>query len=141
MNVLAEIEDKVYGAIAIDGPEGFTPPFSDVMFPCLIWDNDGHFTDAQRSAVARILLEVGCRYVVCGGENCDAWHIAGDTEFVQQHLDDTEELRETVHVMTTSFPDESPDDMAFFFVFYTNFDDHDFKRYLVLHIGFGISKG
>ena len=44
---------------------------------------------------------------------------------------------EADHVMTTSHSDESPDDVAFFFVYNTNFDDHDFVRYLVLHIGVG----
>jgi hypothetical protein len=31
----------------------------------------------------------------------------------------------------------SPGDVAFFFVFCTNFDHHDFEEYFVLHIGDG----
>jgi hypothetical protein len=58
-------------------------------------------------------------------------------EFVAKHLDDPDEVREATHVMTTSHDGESPDDVAFFFVLSTNFDDHDFSRYLVLHIGSG----
>ena len=38
-------------------------------------------------------------------------------------------------------PDESPDDVAFFFVLNTNFNEHDFKRFLVLHVGDGHAKG
>ena len=137
MNMLAEIEGKIYGAIATHGPEGFASPFPDTLFPCLIWDHDGHFTDARRSTVARALLKSGCRYAVCGGQSCEVWHDAVDTEFLQQHLDDPEELRETVHVMTTWHVGESPDDVALFFVLNTNYDNHDFKRYLVLHVGIG----
>ena len=137
MDLLVETEGKVYRAIAIDGPRGFASPFPDALFPCLIWDHDGHFTEAQRSAVARALLKGGCRYAVCGGQSCEAWHDAVDTAFVEQHLDDPEELREAVHVMTTWHAGESPDDVAFFFVRNTNFDRHDFKRYLVLHVGTG----
>ena len=39
--------------------------------------------------------------------------------------------------MTTWHEDENPDDVAFFFVLNTNFDDHDFDRYLVVHVGDG----
>jgi hypothetical protein len=135
MDVLAENEGKIYRAIAIDAPEDFASPFPGALFPCLIWDYDGYFTNTQREVVARALLEAGCRYVVCGGERCEAWHDAVDSAFVQQHLDDPEDVRAAVHVMTTWHDGESPDDVAFFFVFNTNFDDHDFRQYLVLHIG------
>jgi hypothetical protein len=114
--VLAETEGKIYGAIAIDGPEDLVPPFPDAVFPFLIWDHDGHFTDAQRSAVARTLLEAGCRFAVYGGQSCEAWHDAVDIEFMQKPLDDPEELLEAMHVMTTWHPGESPDDVASFFV-------------------------
>jgi hypothetical protein len=140
MIVLADTEDKIYGAVAIEGPRGFASPFRDVLFPCLIWDHDGHFTDSERSAVARALLEAGCRYAVCGGESCEAWHDAVDREFIQLHLDDPDEVCEAAHVMTTWHDGESPEDVAFFFVLNTNFDDHDFRRYLVLHVGTGKTK-
>jgi len=43
--------------------------------------------------------------------------------------------------MTTWHADESPDDLAFFFVLNTNFNEPDFKRLLVLHVGDGHAKG
>lgn len=42
--------------------------------------------------------------------------------------------------MTTWHADESPDDVAFFFVLNRNFNEHDFKRFLVLHVGDGHAK-
>jgi hypothetical protein len=140
MNVLAEAEAKIYAAIAIDDPGDFVSPFPGTLFPCMIWDHEGCFTEAQRALVAKGLLQAGCRYVVCGGQNCEAWHDAVDIEFVRQHVDDSDEARETVHVMTSWHADEGPDDVAFFFVLNTNFDDHDFMRYLVLHVGRGRAK-
>jgi len=140
MNVLAENEGKTYAVLAIDAPEDFVSLFHGVLFPCMIWDHDGRFTEAQRSEVAKRLLQAGCRYAVCGGHNCEAWHDAVDLEFVRQHVDDPDETRDAVHVMTTWHADETPDDVAFFFVLNTNFDDHDFKRYLVLHVGDGGTK-
>jgi hypothetical protein len=137
MNVLAENKGKIYAAIAIDAPRDFVSPFPGVLFPCMVWDHNGCFSDAQRSELARQLLQVGCRYAVCSGQNCEAWHDAVDVEFVQQHLDDSDETRKAVHVLTTWHAGESPDDVAFFFVLNTNFDDHNFEHYLVLHVGDG----
>jgi hypothetical protein len=140
MEILAEHEGKVYGAITIGDPDDFVSPFRSALFPCLRWDHDGSFTDAERSAIAKALLEAGCRYAVCGSTNCEAWHLAFDMEFVEAHLNDPDEVRDSVHVMTTSHNGESPDDVAFFFVLCTNFDDHEFRRYLVLHVGSGPAK-
>ena len=53
------------------------------------------------------------------------------------HLEDTQDVQDAAHVMTTWHTGEPPDEVAFFFVCNTNFDDHDFKRYLVIHIGSG----
>ena len=135
MDVLAEHEGKIFAVLAIDAPGELISPFSGDMFPCLIWDHDGRFTGAQRSETASRLLLAGCRYAVCGGRNCAAWHDAFDEEFLAQHVDGSHEARDAAHVMTTLHDDETPDDVAFFFVMNTNFDDHDFERYLVLHVG------
>jgi len=140
MEILAEHEGKVYGAITIGDPDDFVSPFRSALFPCLIWDYDGSFTDAKHSAIAKALLEAGCRYAVCGGKNCEAWHLAFDMEFVEVHLNDPDEVLDSVHVMTTQHDGESPDDVALFFVLCTNFDDYEFRRYLVLHVGSGPAK-
>jgi hypothetical protein len=139
MEVIAETPEKTFAAITIDQPS-FSAPFEGVLYPCLIWDHDGGFTHVERRAVAKTLLEAGCRYAVCGGLNCEAWHDAVDIEFVERHLHDAEDVRDAVHVMTTWHEGESPDDVAFFFVLNTNFDYHDFGRYLVLHVGGGPAK-
>ncbi|WP_291519398.1 hypothetical protein [Acidovorax sp.] len=140
MNLLAENEGKIYLAIAIDAPGDFSSPFSGALFPCMIWDHDGRFTDAQRSEVANLLLDAGCRYAVCGGHNCDAWHDAVDQEFLRRRPDDPNTTWDAAHVMTTCHEDENPDDVAFFFVLNTNFDDHSFEHYLVVHVGNGQAK-
>lgn len=133
MDVLAETEGRVFAALAIDAPDDFVSPFPGTLFPCMIWDHDGRFSEAHRSMLAKQLLQAGCRYAVCGGHNCEAWHDAIDDEF----LEGSDETRDDVHVMTTWHADETPDDVAFFFVLNTNFDQHEFKRYLILHVGDG----
>lgn len=137
MSLLVGSEGKTCVVMMINAPGDFVSPFPGALFPCMIWDHEGRFTEAQRGEVARRLLQTGCRYAVCGGRNCDAWHGAVDEEFVQQHLDDPEETIDDVHVMTTSHADESPADVASFFVLNTNFGGHCFAHYLVLHVGDG----
>ena len=39
--------------------------------------------------------------------------------------------------MTTWHTGETADEVAFFFALNTNFDNHEFTRYLVLHVGTG----
>ena len=112
MHVLAEREGKIYGVVTIDGPGDFAPPFYGALFSCLIWDHEGSLMDEQRFAIARALLESGCRSVVCGGEKSEAWHDAVDLEFVQRHLEDAPEVSEAMHVMTTWHDGESADDVA-----------------------------
>lgn len=141
MNVLAENDGRTYASVAIDAPADFVSPFPGALFPCMIWDHDGRFTAAQRSEVANRLLQAGCRHAICGGQSCEAWHDAVDEEFVRQHSDVPDESADAAHVMTTWHADESPDDVAFFFVLNTNFNEHDFKRFLVLHVGDGHAKG
>ena len=141
MYVLAENRGKTYAALTVHAPDDFVSPFPGALFTCMIWDHAGRFTETQRSEVAKRLLQAGCRYAVCGGQNCEAWHHAVDEEFVRLHVDDPDQTLDAMHVMTTCHTDETPDDVAFFFVLNTNFDDHDFDRYLVMHVGDGQARG
>jgi hypothetical protein len=135
MTVLAEKDGKRYVVATVEAAEQFAMPLGGAPFPRLLWDHQGHSTPLGRSAVAKALLEAGCRYVVCAGRDCEAWHDAIDEEFVAAHLEDAPDVTEAAHVMTTWHEDESPDEVAFFFVLNTNFDRHDFDRYVVLHLG------
>lgn len=101
-------------------------------YPALIWAVEPT-TPAQKHRLCAELIASGCRYVVCGGAESSAWEEAADEVFAAQELSD-EEL-DALHVMTTSHPDEPPDEVAFFFVHNTHFGGHGFRRSLVLMIG------
>ena len=135
MTILAEKSGKTYMATTIEAVRQFAAPFGGESFPCLLWDHQGRSISSDRSTLAKALLESGCRYAVCAGADCEAWHDAIDLAFVAAHLSDPEDVVDAVHVMTTWHEGESADDIAFFFVLNTNFDAHDFDRYLVLHLG------
>jgi hypothetical protein len=140
MTLLAEKNGKSYVATTVEAPGEFVVPFGGDTFPCLLWDHQGGFTASDRSALAKALLNSGCRYAVCGGTDCEAWHDAIDLEFVTAHSTDAEDVIDAVHVMTSWHDRESPADVAFFFVSNTNFDAHAFDRYLVLHLGTGADR-
>jgi hypothetical protein len=46
-----------------------------------------------------------------------------------------EDQKEARFIMTTSHASEPPLEVAWFFVMNTNFDDHAFKRFLLLELG------
>jgi hypothetical protein len=135
IELLAESAGQSYLACTLDPSAAFASPFADAPFPCLIWDHDGRATGEQRAAVVRALLEAGCRYFVCGGQNCKPWHDAADDEFLARHFHDPEAASDIDYVLTSSHENESVDGVAFFFVNCTNLHAHDFRRFLVLHVG------
>ncbi|MCW1915716.1 hypothetical protein OJ996_19170 [Luteolibacter sp. GHJ8] len=82
-------------------------------------------------------MEAGCRYVVCGGQDCEDWHDAVDMAFVLANADEPGGADAAPLVMTTWHEKESPDEVAFHFIHLTDFEDVAFRNYLVLHLGAG----
>ena|SRR2546425_2551064 len=111
----------------------FASPFAGADFVCLLWANVRGVDDLERSHLAKALIATGCRYAVCAGHDCTAWHDAVDAAFLAQGL--SEEEQERRFVMTTWHDKDSDDDVVFFFVWNTICDDQEFKNYLVLQIG------
>jgi hypothetical protein len=112
--------------------EDLGDPFDGELYPALVWDTRPA-SEAQKRRMARSLIASGCRYVVCGGVESEAWEHAADRAYTEQDL--PEPVPDELFVMTTSHRGEEVDDVAFFFVHNTNFGDHDFTRYLMLLVG------
>lgn len=135
METVAEHLGKTYRSVAVRQSENIESVFTGFAFPCLIWDHGSSLPTEERSNFAKKLLAAGCRYFVCGGAECKLWHDIVDEEWVSQHLNDPDDVQAAAHVMTTWHEGESPDDVAFFFVMNTNFDNHDFQTFLIVHSG------
>lgn len=112
--------------------EALDPPFEGTPYPALVWATQP-IPDEQKRRIADALITGGCRYVVCGGAEADAWEDAADDAYIEQDL--PEPVPDDRFVMTTSHPGEAAEDVAFFFVHNTSFGAHDFTRYLVLIFG------
>lgn len=133
MDLILDHAPRSYWLQAIGNVSEFESPFAGAPYPCLIWDTRGGRSADELSGLSRALVASGLRYAVCAGVECNRWHHAIDHAFIELELDGEE--YESRFVMTSEHADESPDDVAFFFVFNTNFDAHDFTRFLVLQIG------
>jgi len=82
--------------------------------------------------IGNILIQSRCRYIVCGGLDCEQWHDDADLAWVEL---DIVSPGNAPHVMTTWHEGESPEQVARFAENNTNFDEHDFRCLLVLVIG------
>jgi hypothetical protein len=125
----------------VGAAQSLDAPFGSERFACLLWNHAMDRNVEGASALLGSLIDGGCRYFVCGGNDCEWWHDTTDELFVAKYMNAPDGERERNHVMTTWHHGESPSDVAFFFVFNTSFDDIDFDRFLVLHLGDGPEVG
>jgi hypothetical protein len=110
-------------------------PFGGETFVSMIWAADGTAGETDRTTVVRTLIDTGCRYIVCGGVNCEQWHDDADLVWVNLDLQSDPSRSEMPFVMTTWHNGESVDEVAVFAADCTNFDEHDFRSYVVLIVG------
>ncbi len=92
-------------------------------FACLLWDHGLSLSEN----LAESLLDAGCRYALCGGPRCEAWHDLIDLVFTAQDR--------AYEIMTTWHDDESVADIAFHFLRATSFGDLYLTHFVVLHLG------
>lgn len=125
------VNGRAFYFLAVKQPEDFALPFDQVPYPCLVWASK-RTTPEFKGVLARRLIESECRYAVCGGVERAEWEAAFDRMYVENEPGCASPEK---HFVMTSSHEESADDAAFFFVNCTNFDEHDFRHYLVLLVG------
>ena len=133
MDLIVENPPRSYWLQVLTEPADFELPFGGIPYPCLIWDTRANRSAGERLRLSRTLVASGVRYAVCGGFECEAWHDAVDEAYIELGLEGKEANEK--FVMTSLHPDDSIDEVAFFFVGNTNFDNHDFAQFLVLQLG------
>lgn len=115
--------------------DDFVPPFDGSPYPCLLWTHAAPLAPPTRESLAGRLVSSQCRYAVCAGHDCEALHDEIDSAYIRPLLDPSTWDVARPLVMTTWHDHETFAEVAEFFVLATNFDEHDFRRYLVVHIG------
>lgn len=99
-------------------------------FVCMVYLNQDT-TKEEMILVANWLISSGCRYVVCGGNNCELLHDIIDETSVIKNIDENKDEL----VMTTGHENEPVEEVVWFWLNLTNFDDINFENYLALVIG------
>ena len=133
MELIEERDGREYWLQILDDIAEFRPPFSGKPYPVLIWETRLARTDRERQQLTTALIASEVRYGVCGGVECERWHDALDWAFLDQNLEG--EAYDARFVMTSWHSEEPPDEVVFFFVNTTNFDAHDFDRFLIVQLG------
>ncbi len=116
-------------------PDDLAIPFGGENFVAVIWAADGTAGETDRTTVVSKLIDAGCRYIVCGGVNCEQWHDDADLVWVNLDLQSDPSRSEMPMVMTTWHNGEAADEVAVFAADCANFDEHDFRNYVVLIVG------
>lgn len=98
-------------------------------FVCLIYSNQNVNID-DISLVADWLISSGCLYAVCAGKDCETWHDTIDEISVIKDVEDAK----TELIMTTWHENESIEEVVWFWLNSTNFDNKIFENYLCLII-------
>ena len=134
---LARVGFKTYVAASVR-PESTVRIVGDVgPFSCLLWDHVGCTSSTFKAKTASALIDLGCRYAVCGGREACAWELAFDNACIAKEHGAMPEDAEDALVMTTSHPRETQGEVAYFFVECVQLDARRFKYFIVTHVGGG----
>ena len=138
MELLLSARDRFYHyARFLPGEEpavAAVPQFGE-PYVCLLWDAVGAATDGERAAFARALLDSGCRYFLAAGEDSAAWHDAVDLVGAEREAVEEAPTDGWPHVMTTWHEDDPVEEVAWFFVWNTDFADPPFQHFVALQRG------
>jgi hypothetical protein len=127
-------EREIWVHTAAPAAEGWMePPFAGTPFVVLVVNTVASLPRAVQNDLADRIVGAGCRWAVCTGHDCSSWDDAIDWACIAVCKEG--ETTDETFVMTTWHENEAPDDVVFFFLNNTNFDAHDFKRYLLLFVG------
>ena len=87
----------------------------------------------SRYKISNDLIEANCRFAVCAGSDCSNRDDSIDMAYISS--DENYDPPDETMVMTSWHDNETVNDIMFFGLNITNFDYHDFKKYVVLFIG------
>ena len=114
-------------------PYSFSAPFDGEDFVCLLVINNEHITTDEQVALSAALVESGCRYACCTGNDCSSWDDSIDIAYLETDKDFNPP--DERFVMTTWHDNESMESTINFFLNCTQFDDNLFSKRIVLFLG------
>lgn len=133
MNLLATNEERRLYLEELTQPYHLSEPFKQEAYVCILLVNDLWVTDQEQGHISKQLIETGCRYAVCAGQQCSSWETAIDTAYIS--TDENYSPPEETLVMTTCHENESLTDILFHGLMCAFIDYEIPTRILILFIG------
>lgn len=130
MEQIARGSRRTFYLHAMEAEDDLPPQPGGGSYAALVWATRPT-SDAQKLRISHALITGGCRCVVCGGDEPEAWVEAADDAYLAQDL--PAPVPRDRFVTTSSHPGEPPDQVVFFLAQATR--DPGFSRYVVLLIG------
>jgi len=132
MSLVLERSEKQVWLVELDQSATFSLPFPAEPYVCMVWANRSGVALEERESLADALIATGCRYIVCGGADCEKWHDSADDAYLAR---DPECKNDNTFVMTTWHENESQEDVVFFFLTCTGVENATLNRYLIVQVG------
>ena len=132
MELLASTDRQEVWIDELRRPYSLASPFAGMEYVCILFANDELTTKAEQNLISERLIETGCKYAVCAGHNCSSWDDSVDMAHLAMYDFNPPEDE---HVMTTWHENESVEEILHFGLNNTDFDRHEFVRYLILFVG------
>jgi len=116
--------------IELEKPYSFESPFNKEEFVLFLYINDKSISNETQRKLSRQFISRGCRYAVCGGYNCEEWHDSIDSVCIGNNKNSDKNF-----IMTTWHDDETIDDIVFFFVNNTSYENFIPENFCIVLLG------
>ena len=117
----------------LERPFAFVSPFAGGDFALMLFIASDEMSAEEQAALSDALVAQGCRYAVCCGHRCSTWDDSIDYAFL--HTDPDLNPPDDRFVMTTWHDDEPLAEVAWFFLWNTEYDEYVPERFLALAVG------
>ena len=102
-------------------------------YVCLVYSAQKDISKEDMERISDWLVSTGCRYAVCAGEKCSEWHDAVDSAYISS--DPNYSPPESRFIMTSWHTNETLEEIIWFWLMCTDYDDNMFENYLLLVVG------
>jgi hypothetical protein len=132
MEMIAERDEKQIWFHALSRPYELSASFQGLEYVCILFVNDETINSEEQAQLSAQIISSGCRYAVCTGYRCSTWDDSIDMASLEVN---NFEFKDETFVMTTWHENESVEDVIFYGLMNTMFDDLVFSKYLILTVG------
>jgi len=113
-------------------PDAGLPPLDGLKQFKAVLVADAEVAEMTMWDTSRTLIESGCLYALCWGQDCEAWHDAIDDAYLE--ATNYEEVLEEKQVLSTWHEDEDLEEVFWFARHRAVHPAHELRETLILHI-------